>query len=106
MRFGTIGVAALIAAITAGSASAAKLSTLYSFCRKADCADGTGPHGIAIDAAGNLFGTTFSGQMLGGSVVYELRAPTNGRKWHENVLHSFCNEKNCRNYAPFSAFTR
>jgi len=105
MRFWTIGAAALLAAITAGSASAAKLSTLYSFCRKADCTDGTGPHGIAIDAAGNLFGTTFTDQMQGGSVVYELRAPTNGRKWHENVLHSFCNDKSCRNYAPFSAFT-
>ncbi len=105
MRFWTIGAAALIAAIAAGSASAAKLSTLYSFCRKADCTDGTGPHGIAMDAAGNLFGTTFTGQMLGGSVVYELRAPTNGRKWRQNVLHSFCNEKSCRNYAPFSAFT-
>src|SRR5690348_15401512 len=104
MRFRTIGVAALIAATTVGCASAAKLSILYSFCRKVECTDGAEPHGIAMDRSGNLFGTTVEPESgTGESVVYELLASSS--KWRERVLHNFCNQKSCRFYAPYSALT-
>ena len=39
---------------------AADLTTLYSFCALASCADGSRPDGgLIADADGNLFGTTF-----------------------------------------------
>jgi uncharacterized repeat protein (TIGR03803 family) len=38
------------------------LTTLYSFCSEADCADGRGPHGTLVQANdGNLYGTTSAG---------------------------------------------
>jgi len=106
MRYWTIGIAALLAVGIAGSTSAAKLSTLYSFCSKADCVDGAAPHGIAMDRSGKIFGTTAQPESpTGEDVVYELLAPGGGRNWHEKVLHNFCNEKSCRFYAPYSALT-
>jgi len=38
------------------------LTTIYSFCAKANCADGVAPEGVLTQAAdGNLYGTTFYG---------------------------------------------
>ena len=45
---------------------------------------------LIFDAAGNLYGTTNEGGMLGG-VVFELSSGSNG-KWKEKVLHSFTGE--------------
>ena len=55
---GTNGVAGTLFVITPQG----DLTTLYSFCSKADCADGTGPFAGLIQATnGEFYGTTFAG---------------------------------------------
>jgi uncharacterized repeat protein (TIGR03803 family) len=69
---------------------------LYQFCSQASCADGYLPYGgIAIDASGDLFGSTLwggayasancDGSGHGCGTVFKLHGST------EHVLHSFCN---------------
>ena len=66
-------------------------TVLYSFCPQSGCADGAGPRaGLLMDAAGNLYGTTFSGGAQGSGVVFKL-APDGT----ETVLYSFCSQANC-----------
>jgi uncharacterized repeat protein (TIGR03803 family) len=68
-------------------------TVLYSFC--AGCAVGTSPVGnLAIDSAGNLYGTTFEGGSSecyagggGCGVVFELSPGSGG--WTETVLYTF-----------------
>jgi uncharacterized repeat protein (TIGR03803 family) len=38
-----------------------KLTTLYSFCSQANCADGAGPVGLVLATDGNFYGTTDGG---------------------------------------------
>jgi uncharacterized repeat protein (TIGR03803 family) len=72
--------------------SAGAESVLYKFAAKAKAADGAGPQGnIAIDASGNLYGTTLGGGKHLSGTVYKLTA--SGK---ESVLYSFCAEKNCK----------
>jgi uncharacterized repeat protein (TIGR03803 family) len=53
--------------------------------------------GLVIDAAGNLYGTTFYGGSCADGTVFELSPPvTQGGAWTETLLHSFrsfCNGK-------------
>lgn len=64
-------------------------TVLYDFCAAANCADGQFPVGVpAMDANGNLFGTTQAGGAYGQGTVYKL-AP-HGRNSQESVLYSFC----------------
>jgi uncharacterized repeat protein (TIGR03803 family) len=66
-------------------------TVLYSFCTA--CANGSSPIGsLAIDAEGNLYGTTYAGGSgCGGGggcgTVFELSPGTEG--WTETVLHTF-----------------
>ena len=63
-------------------------TVLYSF---AGGADGAKPEAaLAMDAAGNLYGTTTAGGSNGNGTVFKLTVPkkTNG-KWREKVLYSF-----------------
>jgi uncharacterized repeat protein (TIGR03803 family) len=61
-------------------------TVFYTFCSVSNCADGeepdTGP--LALDAAGNLYGTTYFGGANGDGVVFELDVAG-----QETVLHSF-----------------
>jgi uncharacterized repeat protein (TIGR03803 family) len=61
-------------------------TVLYTFCSLSNCADGeepdTGP--LALDAAGNLYGTTYFGGTCGAGAIFKLVASGN-----ETVLHSF-----------------
>jgi uncharacterized repeat protein (TIGR03803 family) len=54
-----------------------------------DYSEGAWPtHGVIFDAAGNLYGTTYSGGASGGyGVVFKLTPSGSG--WTESVLHSF-----------------
>jgi len=50
--------------------------------------DGASPNdGLAIDAAGDIYGTTAGGGDYGYGTVFKLHAT--GKKWAETILHSF-----------------
>lgn len=68
--------------------STGKETVLYSFNGNTG---GANPQAsLARDAAGNLYGTTYSGGMAGKGVVFKLVRPTvTGGAWTERVLHSF-----------------
>jgi uncharacterized repeat protein (TIGR03803 family) len=62
-------------------------SVLYSFTGKTD---GAAPEaGLAIDAAGNLYGTTTAGGAKGNGTVFKLISSKTGGRWMERVLYSF-----------------
>jgi uncharacterized repeat protein (TIGR03803 family) len=64
---------------------------LYSFCSQGSCLDGNQPRaGVIRDAAGNLYGTTFSGGSNGSGTVFKVDAAGT-----ETVLHSFCEAAGC-----------
>jgi uncharacterized repeat protein (TIGR03803 family) len=70
---------------------------LYSFCSQNGCADGANPFyaGVILDSAGNVYGTTQSGGVYNGGVVFELSPGQNG--WTETVLHNFGHGTDGRN---------
>jgi uncharacterized repeat protein (TIGR03803 family) len=65
-------------------ADAATLTTLYSFCSQASCADGELPYAGLISVSGKLYGTTAYGGAENDGTVFSI-APQRG----ETVLHSF-----------------
>jgi uncharacterized repeat protein (TIGR03803 family) len=91
-----LSIALALAAFAAGAASAAHLTTLYSFCRQGgtNCTDGSVPHDVALASDGNILGTTLSGGANAQGVLYQL-SPGTGRNWREKVLHDFCGRPNC-----------
>src|SRR2546428_8142216 len=64
----------------------------YPFCfRGSPCADGSYPTGgLTMDAAGNLYGTTFLGGSGDGGVVFMLTPNDSKTAWTQKVLHAFC----------------
>jgi uncharacterized repeat protein (TIGR03803 family) len=80
-------------------------SVLYRFCsdrdRQDNCLDGSSPYsGPIIDAAGNLYGTTYFGgppiaddQGYGYGTVFRLTPAKPG--WTETTLHRFCVQTGC-----------
>jgi uncharacterized repeat protein (TIGR03803 family) len=70
-----------------------KKHVLYNFCSATNCGDGYAPYGgLALDSAGNLFGTTDLGGR-GGGTVFELTRGSTG--WTETVLYYFCSVADC-----------
>jgi uncharacterized repeat protein (TIGR03803 family) len=71
------------------------IETLHVFDKhyRKNAADGYGPNGVTLDAAGNIFGTTYGGGDINeqSGVVYEL---TSGSK-SEKVLHDFICDQGC-----------
>jgi uncharacterized repeat protein (TIGR03803 family) len=71
-----------------------KETVLHHFCSHAGCTDGGQPYGgLAMDAAGNLYGTTFAGGKYDSGVAFELTRTDTG--WKEKVLHHFCTRAGC-----------
>lgn len=71
---------------------------LYSFCAKANCADGAGPRGkLVVDANGNLYGTTYRGGKFLQGTAFELIHNARRTKWKIAILHQFCkgNKSGC-----------
>lgn len=73
------------------TAAASTEQTLYRFCSAKHCADGEGPHDLAMDVAGNLYGTTMFGGAQHYGTIYEFTPATGAYK----VLYSFCSVANC-----------
>jgi uncharacterized repeat protein (TIGR03803 family) len=88
---GTLCAAALTAAlISAGSAAAGSVTTLYDFCARPNCADGGEPEAALVrDQAGNLYGTTTLGGAHGLGNVFRLIRNKAETPWKEQVLYSF-----------------
>jgi uncharacterized repeat protein (TIGR03803 family) len=66
------------------------LTTVYRFCSKANCADGSGPSILLLAANGNFYGMTGSGGAYNRGTVFEL---TSAGKLV--TLYSFCAQFNC-----------
>jgi len=57
--------------------------------------DGYHPEaGLILDAAGNLYGTTYWGGNYGDGTVFEL-TPNGSGGWTETVLYNFCSQTGC-----------
>ncbi len=70
---------------------AGQLTTLYSFCSQANCADGEGPPAGLVQATnGNFYGTTNYGGANGAGTVFGI-TPTG----QLSTLYSFCSQTNC-----------
>jgi len=76
---------------------------LYSFCEDVEgetCLDGdAATSGLALDAAGNLYGVTIEGGTgvgelsTGGGIAFKLSPPTQpGAPWTETGLYNFCSD--------------
>jgi uncharacterized repeat protein (TIGR03803 family) len=67
------------------------LTTLYSFCSQAGCADGDGPLGGVVQAGdGNFYGTTWGGGASNSGTVFRI-TPTGTL----TTLYSFCSQPGC-----------
>ena len=71
--------------------TAGKLTTLYSFCAQANCADGEYPKADLVQAVdGNFYGTTYGGGANGYGTFFKM-SPT-GKL---TTLYSFCSQTSC-----------
>ena len=73
-----------------GTAWAQNESALYTFCQQSQCPDGALPNAIAIDPAGNLYGTSVQGGDKNQGTIFEI-TPSG----QETVLYRFCGT-NCK----------
>jgi len=79
------------------------LTTLYSFCSAANCADGSEPSAALIQATnGKLYGTTRTGGLNGWGTVFQIT-----RTGLLTTLHSFCSQAGCSDGAfPLTALVQ
>ncbi len=71
--------------------SAGTLTTLYSFCPQANCADGAGPRAALVQGTdGNFYGTTTGGGSGSYGTVFKITASGT-----LTTLYSFCSQSGC-----------
>ncbi len=83
------------------------LTTLYSFCSKPFCADGSAPYaGLTQGGDGNLYGTTYEGgNFVQGSTYGTIFGITPGGSL--STLYSFCAQANCTDGGyPYAGVTQ
>ena len=83
------------------------LTTLYSFCSKAFCADGSAPYaGLTQGRDGNLYGTTYEGgNFVQGSTYGTIFGITTSGSL--STLYSFCAQANCTDGGyPYAGVTQ
>jgi uncharacterized repeat protein (TIGR03803 family) len=81
-----------------------RLTTLYSFCSQADCADGESPllNSLVQGRDGNFYGTTPMGGTHGSGTVFEITP-----EGQLTTLYSFCSQVNCTDGAtPYGALVQ
>jgi len=66
------------------------LTTLYSFCAKTNCADGSYPRGLVQAANGSFYGATCCGGAYGNGTLFKINAA--GKL---TTLYNFCKQTNC-----------
>jgi uncharacterized repeat protein (TIGR03803 family) len=68
-------------------------TVLHRFCQATNCADGRAPNAVVMDAAGNLFGTAYSGGTNGQGLIFKVTP--NGANSPYSVLYNFCSQTYC-----------
>jgi uncharacterized repeat protein (TIGR03803 family) len=66
------------------------LTTLYSFCAKSNCADGSSPSQVLPGSDGNFYGTTLTGGAHRAGTIFRLTPQGTFA-----TLYSFCSQPNC-----------
>ena len=75
-----------------------ELTTLYTFCSLAQCADGSFPNGLIQASDGNFYGTTFEGGNSNAGTIFKI-TPAG----QFTSLYSFCSLANCADgFSPVS----
>jgi uncharacterized repeat protein (TIGR03803 family) len=69
---------------------AGKLTTIYSFCEKSGCPDGSGPSPLIQASDGNFYGTTMGGGANQQGTIFELTP--DGKL---TTLYNFCSQAGC-----------
>jgi uncharacterized repeat protein (TIGR03803 family) len=82
-----------------------KETTIHDFCSLESCADGSEPlDALTMDAAGNLYGTTFADGLDNGGTVFKLSGGSTHKRWPIDVVYTFCSVNPCadggNSYAP------
>lgn len=67
-----------------------KLSTIYSFCSRTNCADGEQPTALVQAADATFYGITYQGGANSGGTVFEITP-----KGRLQTLYSFCAQTSC-----------
>ena len=95
-------LAVAILLVLASSSSVFAASTekvLHSFCKKADCVDGSkgdlDETGLATDQNGTLYGVARSGGKNQFGVAFSLVPNANKSEWTYHILQNFCAWKFC-----------
>ena len=95
-----IAITLLSLVMPAQSAGASTVTTLYSFCSEANCADGDSPDSLIQATDGNLYGTTFYGVSNGACPIgcgLLFKMTLSGTL---TSLYSFCTESACPGMFP------
>ena len=87
---GILAVSVMALMLPAEALAASKFHVLYRFANNV----GGNPTSVALDAAGNLYGTAQFGAASDRGIVFKLKPNSDG-SWTESTLYAFCSLANC-----------